>query len=262
MVRDVAIDGGNVGVAGRAHRRRAARCATEIQRTGSRAPSRALDGVATVGLDFTVMTDERARRRCARALHGDPAATAGSPAGPRPRRGPGHPVRRPESRTRVPAHRLGQGRRGQVVGHHQPGRRAGPAGHSVGVLDADVYGFSIPRMLGVDRDPVRASTRCSCRPRPTACAASRWASSPRRTSRSSGGARCCTRRSSSSSPTSTGTTPTSCWSTCRRAPATSRSRSPSSCPGPRSTSSPRRSRRRQTVAQRAGFMAEKVQPRR
>jgi ATP-binding protein involved in chromosome partitioning len=27
-------------------------------------------------------------------------------------------------------------------------------GHSVGVLDADVYGFSIPRMLGADRDPV------------------------------------------------------------------------------------------------------------
>jgi ATP-binding protein involved in chromosome partitioning len=26
-------------------------------------------------------------------------------------------------------------------------------GHSVGVLDADVYGFSIPRMLGTDRDP-------------------------------------------------------------------------------------------------------------
>ena len=27
-------------------------------------------------------------------------------------------------------------------------------GHSVGVIDADVYGFSIPRMLGTDRDPV------------------------------------------------------------------------------------------------------------
>jgi ATP-binding protein involved in chromosome partitioning len=28
------------------------------------------------------------------------------------------------------------------------------AGHSVGVLDADVYGFSVPKMLGVERDPV------------------------------------------------------------------------------------------------------------
>ncbi|MFM7307938.1 MAG: Mrp/NBP35 family ATP-binding protein, partial [Actinomycetota bacterium] len=28
------------------------------------------------------------------------------------------------------------------------------AGHSVGVVDADIYGYSIPRMLGADRDPV------------------------------------------------------------------------------------------------------------
>jgi ATP-binding protein involved in chromosome partitioning len=27
------------------------------------------------------------------------------------------------------------------------------AGHEVGLLDADVYGFSVPRMLGVDREP-------------------------------------------------------------------------------------------------------------
>jgi len=27
-------------------------------------------------------------------------------------------------------------------------------GHKVGVVDADIYGFSIPRMLGADRDPV------------------------------------------------------------------------------------------------------------
>jgi ATP-binding protein involved in chromosome partitioning len=28
------------------------------------------------------------------------------------------------------------------------------AGHSVGILDADVYGFSVPKMLGIDGDPV------------------------------------------------------------------------------------------------------------
>ena len=27
-------------------------------------------------------------------------------------------------------------------------------GHSVGVVDADIYGYSVPRMLGADRDPV------------------------------------------------------------------------------------------------------------
>ena len=29
------------------------------------------------------------------------------------------------------------------------------AGRSVGLLDADVYGFSIPKMLGIDQDPVQ-----------------------------------------------------------------------------------------------------------
>ena len=57
--------------------------------------------------------------------------------------------------TEVPAtagarHRLRQGRRRQVVGHGQPGRRAGGAGYTVGVLDADIWGFSVPRMLGMD----------------------------------------------------------------------------------------------------------------
>jgi ATP-binding protein involved in chromosome partitioning len=28
------------------------------------------------------------------------------------------------------------------------------AGHDVGILDADVYGFSVPKMLGIDHDPV------------------------------------------------------------------------------------------------------------
>ena len=28
------------------------------------------------------------------------------------------------------------------------------AGHRVGILDADVYGFSVPKMLGTDHDPI------------------------------------------------------------------------------------------------------------
>ncbi len=105
----------------------------------------------------------------------------------------------------------------------------------------------------------QSSTRCSCPlPAPAGFVASPWASSPRRTSRSSGGARCSTRPWSSSSPTSSGTTRTSCSSTCRRARATSRCRSLSSSPERRSTWSPPRSRPPSEVAQRAGFMAQKV----
>ena len=56
------------------------------------------------------------------------------------------------ARAHHPGHpgRLGQGRRRQVVGHREPGRRLAATGCKVGVLDADIWGFSVPRMLGVD----------------------------------------------------------------------------------------------------------------
>ena len=55
--------------------------------------------------------------------------------------------------------RLRQGRRRQVVGDREPRRRAWPQqGLRVGVVDADVYGHSIPRMLGVDAAARRRST--------------------------------------------------------------------------------------------------------
>ena len=204
------------------------------------------------------MTDEE-RAALARAAPRRPGRHRRQPARPRPRRGPGHPVRRPGvSRTRVPAHRVGQGRRRQVVGHHQPRRRARPAGPARSrVVDADVWGFSIPRMLGVDRPPV-VIDQMLVPPEATACAASRWASSPRRTSRSSGGARCCTRRSSSSSPTSTGTSPTSSSSTCR--PGTGDIAISLAQFLPRAevyvVTTPQPAAQR--VAQRAAFMAQKV----
>ena len=56
--------------------------------------------------------------------------------------------------TRVLGISLGQGRRGQVVGDGEPRRSRWPRpGKRVGVLDADVYGFSIPKMLGARPRP-------------------------------------------------------------------------------------------------------------
>ena len=191
-------------------------------------------GSTRSAIDFTVMTDEE-RVALREQLHGDPAATAGTHEGHGHAEGRVIPFADPGSRTRVPAHRVGQGRGRQVVGHHQPGGRAGPARplgrgrrrRRVGLLHpADAR----RRPTAGDHRRDAGAARVA-----SACGASRWGSSPRRTSRSSGGARCCTRRSSSSSPTCSGTIPTSWSSTCLRAPATSPCRWPSSCPAARST---------------------------
>ena len=171
-------------------------------------------------LDFTVMTDEE-REALRIRLHGDPAATAGHGHGPRPRRGPGDPLRR--ARLARPGRCSSRRARAASASRSVTTNLAvalAQQGHSVGVVDADIYGFSIPRMLGTDREPV-VIDEMLVPPEAGACAASRSATSCPRARPSSGGARCCTRRSSSSSPTSTGTTPTSCSSTCRPAPATS-----------------------------------------
>ena len=62
-----------------------------------------------------------------------------------------------DSRTADPRGLVGQGRRRQVVGHHQPRRSRSPTrGHRVAAVDADVWGFSMPRMLGITH-----AARCS-----------------------------------------------------------------------------------------------------
>jgi ATP-binding protein involved in chromosome partitioning len=64
------------------------------------------------------------------------------------------PFADPESRTRCLLIASGKGGVGKSSVTTNLAVALAQRGHSVGIIDADVYGFSIPRMLGTDRDPV------------------------------------------------------------------------------------------------------------
>ena len=131
-------------------------------------------------------------------------------------------------------------------------------GHSVGLLDADVWGFSIPRMLGLLRaaDGRRGHDHAAgdVRREGRLYRSLHQRGQPRRVARPDApqGAPAVPR------PTCTGTSPTTCWSTCPREPATCRSRSRSSCPGAAMVIVTTPQAVAEKVAQRAGFMAEKT----
>jgi ATP-binding protein involved in chromosome partitioning len=124
----------------------------EIQRRVSDAVS-ALDGVTGVSLDFTVMTDGE-REALRRRLHGDPGATAGSGQAHGHAEGRAIPFNQPGSKTRPLLISSGKGGVGKSSVTTNLAVALAAQGHSVGIVDADIYGYSIPRMLGADRDPV------------------------------------------------------------------------------------------------------------
>ncbi len=128
----------------------------------------AVPGVEEVGLEFVVMNEEERT--------GAAQATAGRHARRRRGRGPrvwtttgtgmatvGTGTRRPEplpvflapdSKTRVIGVSSGKGGVGKSTVTVNLAIALAQAGHQVGLLDADVYGFSVPKMLGTDHDPV------------------------------------------------------------------------------------------------------------
>ncbi len=151
MVRRVTVDGGRVGVtvaltiAGCPLR-------NEIQ---SRVNSAlvTLNGVDSVDLDFDVMPDdERAALRT--KLHGDPAATAGTQPAHGHAEGREIPFADPGSKTRVLLVASGKGGVGKSSVTTNLAVALAARGKDVAVVDADVWGFSIPRMLGVRHAPV------------------------------------------------------------------------------------------------------------
>lgn len=150
MVRGVAIDG---SVAAVQIALTVAGCPlrNEIQRRVSDAVV-ALDGIDRCDLDFTVMTDEE-RVALRERLHGDPGATAGTHQGHGHAEGRVIPFADPASRTRVVLIASGKGGVGKSSLSANISIALAQRGHSVAIIDADVMGFSIPRMIGIDREP-------------------------------------------------------------------------------------------------------------
>jgi ATP-binding protein involved in chromosome partitioning len=114
---------------------------------------RGLDGIEEVRLDFTSMTDEE-RARLRERLHGDPGSTAGSQPSHGHAEGRAIPFADPSSRTRVLLIASGKGGVGKSSVTTNLAIALAERGKRVAVVDADVWGFSIPRMLGVERPPV------------------------------------------------------------------------------------------------------------
>ena len=111
-----------------------------------------LGGIDTVGVDFTVMTDEE-RETLRLGLHGDPAASAGTNPAHGHAEGRAIPFAEANSSTRVLLIASGKGGVGKSSVTTNLAVALSARGRDVAVVDADVWGFSIPRMLGVSRPP-------------------------------------------------------------------------------------------------------------
>jgi len=114
----------------------------------------ALDGAERVDLEFTVMTDDE-RENVRKMLHGSGgASSAGSQQAHGHAEGREIPFAKNTSKTRPLLISSGKGGVGKSSVTTNLAVALASQGYSVGVVDADIYGYSIPRMLGTDREPV------------------------------------------------------------------------------------------------------------
>ncbi len=100
-----------------------------------------LDGVTGVAVELDVMSAQQREELRTMLRGGTPEKEV--------------PFARPGSRTRVFAVASGKGGVGKSSVTVNLAVAMAQEGLSVGVVDADVHGFSVPRMLGVDRAPTR-----------------------------------------------------------------------------------------------------------
>ena len=102
----------------------------------------AVAGVTRVTVDFGVMSQEQ-RQELQRSLRGGAAAE------------PVIPFSQPGSRTRVYAVASGKGGVGKSSVTVNLAAALAARGLTVGVVDADIYGHSVPRMLGTEARPIQ-----------------------------------------------------------------------------------------------------------
>ena len=108
-----------------------------------------LDGVNgpdAVEVTLGVMTPEELQAVSAKVRGGQPAGAAGAPSPP-------SPFTSGDLRTRVLIVASGKGGVGKSTVAANLGAALAARGKSVGLLDADVYGFSIPRIVGLKEAP-------------------------------------------------------------------------------------------------------------
>jgi len=105
-----------------------------------------------VQVNFGVMNDEE-RAKVRELVHGDPASTAGSQPAHGHAEGRVIPFADPSCKTRVLLIASGKGGVGKSSVSANLAISLANRGKSVGIVDADVWGFSIPRMLGIDKPP-------------------------------------------------------------------------------------------------------------
>ena len=113
-----------------------------------------LDGVEDVRVDMTVMTEEEraaVRRQMSQA---QPAGHAHGGQRLGHEQGRPNPFMDPGAKTRVLGISSGKGGVGKSSVTVNLAVALARLGHGVGVLDADVYGFSIPKMMGITQEPV------------------------------------------------------------------------------------------------------------
>lgn len=150
LVRGVAVDGGRVHAV--------VALTTPENPTAPELAQRITDGVGTVegvtGIDieFSVLTDDE-RLALRQRLLGDPHATAGSQDAHGHAEGRAIPFADPGSATRVLLIASGKGGVGKSSVSTNLAVALAARGRRTAIVDADVWGFSIPRMLGIHRPP-------------------------------------------------------------------------------------------------------------